>query len=347
MTPDRSAAGAVALAAVGLGAALVWSWQSRGQDTPADVLRALVDQTGVAGGVVAWGAPGGPVETAAAGLADPATGRPMTAADRLPIASLTKPVTAALVLDRIDAGLVALDTPLSEVASDAPSDVTIGQAMAHLGGWTFTEGRDPYFRPLAELSTQAGGQPVGSCRDVAVLPDVAPTQAPGLGYAYSNVGYCWLGEIFAEAGGYAAAVAAAHGERFSLDRATATVSPDGLDPEVLAWAVMQPGMAGPFGGLVTDAASYLAFALEPVDPRTMLPPPVAWEVNYYGLGWRVWPRGEAVYLTHYGSMPGVFSFVIRRADGGAAVLLLNGSVADHAALARNLAERLMAMPGWQ
>ncbi len=338
---------AVALAVLILAAALGWMSLGRGDETPGDLLRTLVEQTGVAGGVAAWGVPGGAAELAAAGLADRGTGRAMTVSDRLPVASLTKPLTAAMVLDRVDAGQIALDTPLADIDAAAPAGVTVEQALAHLGGWDRRTDGDPYWLSLAELSARAGGDPPASCRDVAVLPDVAPALPAGQEYIYSNVGYCWLGQVFAASGGFAAAVEAAHGPAFSVDAATATVVPDPIETAAADWAVMQPGLAGPFGGLVTDAASYLAFALSPVDDRTLSPPPGEWETNYYGLGWRVWPRDGTVYLTHYGSMPGVFSFVIRRIDGGAAVLILNGSIAEHEALAGTVAERLMRMPAWQ
>jgi CubicO group peptidase (beta-lactamase class C family) len=338
---------AVALGAALLAALLVVASVLRNGETPEDVLHALVDRTGVAGGVVAWGAPGRAGRIVAAGLADRGTGRAMTPEDRLPIASLTKPVTAAMVLERVDAGLVTLDTPISELDAGAPPEVTVGQALAHLGGWDRRASGEPYALSLADLSARAGGRPVATCRDIALLPDFAPSLPPGREYVYSNVGYCWLGQMFEEQGGYAAALEAAHGTRFSIDRSTATVLPDALDPALRDWAVMQPGMAGPFGGIVTDAASFLAFALRPIDERTLSPPPVAWETNYYGLGWRVWPRGGTVFLTHYGSMPGVFSFVIRKIDGGAAVLLLNGSVGDPEGLSETLAELLIAMPSWQ
>lgn len=338
---------AFALGAALVAAALAAAAFFRDGETPEDVLHALVDQTGIAGGVVAWGAPGEAARVVAAGLADRGAERAMTPQDRLPIASLTKPVTAAMVLERVDAGQITLATPLSELDAGAPPEVTIGQALAHLGGWDRRASGEPYALSLPELSVRAGGTPVTTCRDVALLPDFAPSLPPGREYVYSNVGYCWLGQVFEISGGYAAALEAAHGAAFSVDRSTATVRPDALEPALRDWAVMQPGMAGPFGGIVTDAASFLAFALGPVDERTLAPPPVAWETNYYGLGWRVWPREDAVFLTHYGSMPDVFSFVIRRIDGGAAVLLLNGSVGDPEGLSETLAELLMAMPSWQ
>jgi CubicO group peptidase (beta-lactamase class C family) len=337
----------LALAALGLGAALSAAALLSKGPTPETLLRDVIEQTGVAGGVAAWGRPGDTPRLAAAGLADKTTSRSMSVTDRFPVASLTKPVTAALVLDSVDAGLLTLDTPISAFDAAAPADVTVGQALAHLGGWDRSVAGDPFFRPLPDDLARNREDGVTECRDLVVLPEFAPSIAPGPTYAYSNVGYCWLGQIFDDAGGFAAALAATYGEAFSLDLATATVAPGDIDPEARDLMVLQPGVAGPFGGIVTEAASYLAFALEPVDARTLTPPPGAWETNYYGLGWRVWPKDGTVYLTHYGSMPGVFSFVIRRIDGGAAVLLINGSVAGHESLARSLAELLMEMPAWQ
>src|SRR5690606_3604362 len=45
--------------------------------------------------------------------------------------------------------------------------------------------------------------------------------------------------------------------------------------------------------------------------------------SYYGLGWRVWPQGETYRLTHFGSLPGMFSVAVAYPDGCTAVMLLN------------------------
>lgn len=322
-----------------------------GQDRtgPDDVLDDLVRRHGVPGGVIAWGRPGEAPAIHAAGVAYRETGAPLDPAHRLRIASLTKPVTARLILDLVDAGRFTLDTPLAGLVAEGgpalPRDVTVAQALAHTGGWDRTVDGDPYFLAAPEIAARLGVGEVATCRDVAAA--VAPAVAPGTRYIYSNVGYCWLGEVIAAAGGgYLSAVQAAFGPEFRLSEPDIDVRHD-VPPAEAGLVVLRPEVAGAFGGLVTDARSFLAFALLPVDPRVLAEPSVPWDESYYGLGWRVWREEGRTYLTHYGSMPGTFAFVIRRLDGGAAVLLLNGAIADHEGTARALARLFMGLEGWQ
>jgi CubicO group peptidase (beta-lactamase class C family) len=320
-----------------------------GREGPEDVLDELVRVNDAPGGVIAWARPGEAPQVHAVGLADRATGVALDPSDRMRIASLSKPVTAGLILRLVDEGRFSLDTPIADLVTGAgpalPDTVTVAQALAHTGGWDRTAEGDPYFLPASEIAARYGVGTVTGCRDVAAA--IAPTVAPGTRYLYSNIGYCWLGEIVSALdGGYLAAVQDAFGAEFRLSEADIGVRHDTTDTEA-AFVVMEPAIAGPFGGLVTDARSYLEFARRPVDPRVLAEPTFDWEESYYGLGWRVWKRDGTVYLTHYGSMPGTFSFVIRSEGGGAAVVLLNGGVVQHEATARALALLFMRMDDWQ
>jgi CubicO group peptidase (beta-lactamase class C family) len=336
------------VAAGGLVLAAATAFLVLGRESPDQVLDELLRIHGVPGGVIAWGRPGEEPRVHAAGVADRTTGDPLDPMARMRIASLTKPVTSALILDLIDGGAFTLDTPLADLLGADPAlpgDVTVAQALSHTGGWDRTADGDPYFLSAPDVSSRYGVGDVSDCRDVAA--GVAPTVAPGTRYIYSNVGYCWLGEVVAAAeGGYLSAVRSTFGPRFWMSQADIDVVHDAAGAEA-DFVVMRPEVAGSFGGLVTDAESYLAFALRPVDPRILAEPPFAWEESYYGLGWRVWRQDEEVYLTHYGSMPGTFSFVIRKPGGGAAVLLLNGAIVAHEQTAAALARLFMGMEGWQ
>ena len=319
------------------------------RDGPEDVLDDLVRVNEVPGGVIAWARPGEAPQVHAVGIADRTTGAAMNPTDRMRIASLSKPLTAGLILRLVDEGRFSLDTPIADLLTDAgpalPRDVTVAHALTHTGGWDRTADGDPYFLTASGIAARYGVDTVTGCRDVADA--VAPTVTPGTRYLYSNVGYCWLGEIVANFGGdYLTAVHEAFGPDFWMSEADIDVRHD-ASGEPAAFVVMEPAIAGPFGGLVTDARSYLDFARRPVDPRVLVEPPFAWEESYYGLGWRVWKRDGTFYLTHYGSMPGTFSFVIRSESGGAAVVLLNGGVVQHEATARALALLFMDMDDWQ
>lgn len=323
---------------------------------PEAYLREVVRAAGVPGGVIAWGRPGAAPEVRATGLADPATGRAMRPDDRFRLASLTKPVVAA-VLHRLAAeGRLRLDAPLADTTA-APEGVTVAQAIAHLGGWDRDLTGDPFFLADAELARRFGVARAETCLDLASIPAFRELRhPPGTVHAYSNVGYCWLGAAIEAATGapWIDAARAVGGAALSLDPATITVA-HAATPESAALPVTRPGVIGPAGGLIGDAATVLAFTLAQADARAEDDAAAAVATataspgseGYYGLGWRVWPRDGATFYTHYGAMPGSFGFAIRRAGGGAAVLLFNGAMADPDAAARTLAEELMAMPDWQ
>jgi CubicO group peptidase (beta-lactamase class C family) len=318
------------------------------------LLRQVVQASGAVGGVIAWGRPGEAPQVRALGLADRATGRTMQPGDRFRLASLTKPVVAAVLHDLAARGVLSLDDPLSAHAAGAPEGITIAQAMAHLGGWDRAATGDPFFLPDAVLADRHGlTAPAQTCRDIADLPAFrTPQHPPGTTYAYSNLGYCWLGAVIEGATGapWLDAARAAGGATLSLDPGQITVAPS-LPPGAAALPVMRPGVIGPAGGLIGDAATVLTFALAQADARAEDAAAAdvagAAATGYNGRGWRVWRRDGATFYSHFGETPGTFAFVIRRADGAAAALLLNGSVPDADRAARALAADLMANPDWQ
>ena len=320
---------------------------------PGRLLAAVLDETDLPGGVVAWGRPGAEPNIVALGLADRATGREMTPEDRFRLASLTKPVTAAAVLRLVDAGRLDLDAPFvarfPELSDPRLATATIRHLLRHEAGWDrVATGGDPYFRTAAEAGL---AEPVAGCRPVAAA--AAATQfSPGARHAYSNTGYCWLGEIIAAETGrpYGAALAELLGDAaaaLTLDPGAITVRHETTAAE-RALLVTRPEVIGPAGGLVSDAAGFLRFALAVDDPRIAAPAPSqAAGDNFYGLGWRVWRRPEGQFLSHYGAMPGSFALALRRVGGGGVVMLFNGALADPAAAAEILIARLIALPGWQ
>lgn len=79
----------------------------------------------------------------AAGLADPETARPATQDTRFPAASISKLVTAALVMQQVEAGRLDLDVPVNERlpetawvrdAEGAPVPATLRQLLGHHAG---------------------------------------------------------------------------------------------------------------------------------------------------------------------------------------------------------------------
>lgn len=106
--------------------------------------------------------------------------------------SVTKALTAIVVMQLVESGRMELDAPLSRYFSDHPygDGVTIRGLLAHTGGV-------PNPMPLDWFSLE--GEPVDSRAALArVLVDNDTLAAePGAEYGYSNVGY-WLLEMAIE-----------------------------------------------------------------------------------------------------------------------------------------------------
>lgn len=120
---------------------------------------------------------------------------PAEADDPLRIASVTKTMTATLVLQLVEAGQLSLETTIDELAPgliDAPGPVTVRQLLAH------TSGMPDYFGVLVPDtgSYLATTDRVFTAEELIAaaqtLPWVAP---PGERFAYANTNYVVLGRI--------------------------------------------------------------------------------------------------------------------------------------------------------
>ncbi len=156
-------------------------------------LDAVVDAAHAAGafdGVVLVGRGDQVLYRRAVGLADRSWDVPNSAGTRFPWASVTKQVTAALVLQLVDEGAVGLQTPLG--------DVLPGLRPGHAGRVT-----------LRHLLTNTSGLPDADdlARDYESLPDGAATAVvgralaadlafePGSQFRYTNTDFLVLGRV--------------------------------------------------------------------------------------------------------------------------------------------------------
>jgi N-acyl-D-amino-acid deacylase len=357
--PSPVGARALAALAGGLaaGLALLAATAARQGDALDTLMRRALDATGAPGAVVAWGRPGAPPTLRAYGLADPATGRAMTVEDRLKIASLSKPVTAAAILALVRDGSLALDDRLAALLPAAArgvdprmAAVTVRDLLRHSGGWDRAAAPDPFFLSAPAVAALTGRDPaaIADCAPLADALLARPLQfAPGARFAYANVGYCWLGRLLAARfGAYAAAVRALVPEAagLSLDPAAAT-APGSAAPAERDFLVGRPAVIGPAGGWIGRAADVFAVAARPLDPAVTERPPYADDpAQHFGLGWRVWPGPDGPTLTHYGAMPGAFAVAVRRADGTVLVALFNGRPRDDERAFAAILEQVARLP---
>lgn len=133
------------------------------------------------------------------GVADLATGEPVTPRTLFRIGSVTKLFTATAILQLRDAGKLRLDDPVARhlpwfrIESpfpDAPA-ITIEHILTHTSGLP-REGAFPYWT-THEFPTRAALR--------AALPTQSAIHPPGETYKYSNLGMALLGEVVAAVAG--------------------------------------------------------------------------------------------------------------------------------------------------
>ena len=127
------------------------------------------------------------------------------------IASVSKPITSVAVMKLVEEGKLCLDDRAfeildldpfqGEIADERIYDITIRHLLEHSAGWDRDASFDPLFSviPLARLPEDLRPP---SCETLIRFMLSTPLNfAPGSQYAYSNLGYCILGEIVEEVSG--------------------------------------------------------------------------------------------------------------------------------------------------
>lgn len=137
-------------------------------------------------------APGGPLFEYAGGWADIAAGRRLDASTTMMAYSMSKPITAAAILQLIASGRVGLEEPIATYLEAQPygSEITLRQLLSHTSGipnpiplrWVHPVASHGEFDERAALAKVLRDHPKLSFR-------------PGTRFGYSNIGYWLLGVI--------------------------------------------------------------------------------------------------------------------------------------------------------
>jgi N-acyl-D-amino-acid deacylase len=257
------------------------------------------------------------------GWADQARTKPTPPDALLRIASVSKPITKAAVLNLIREGKIAFDTkafeylglspPGGKAADERIYAVTVKDLLNHRGGWDTTKWGDPMFqmkRVREELKLDRAPVP----RDVVRWMMTKPLQfTPGDRYAYSNFGYCVLGRVIEKASGktYEQYVqneilrpAGAKDIRMSRDRAK--------DRDLRE--VWYPPQADTFSAEVMDAHGGLASTAADLC-RFM---------HAYWISGEPRKEGQRQEWIFFGSMPGTTAMAMQRPSGVDIAALFNG-----------------------
>lgn len=261
---------------------------------------------------------------------------PLSASTQFAIGSVTKTLTAVLVLRARDDGLLALDDPVGRHL-DVPThqELTVRQLLSHTAGLQ----REPHGDVWDTLDApDLPGLLAGLARTERVLP-------PGRRFHYSNLGFALLGHVAAAAyrTTWAEAVAQRILDPLALTSTTAAPSEraavgylvDAYSDHARPEPVFGLDAVAPAAGLwstAADMARWAAFLADPaaVDPDgAVLCAATAEEMRWpltvtdetiwsvgVGLGLRLVPQGASgsrlVHVGHSGAMPGFLAAVFGR-----------------------------------
>lgn len=235
------------------------------------------------------------------------------------IGSITKTLTAVLVLQLVHEGRLSLDAPASEVLGPVGyADRSVRQLLAHTGGLQ------------AEPAGSWWERTEGATFDALVAANDGSTPAfdADRRFHYSNLGYGLLGEVVARLRGQtwwdaveqrvlaplgmsrtSYQASGAHALGWSVHPYAQTLIPEPL-PDT---AAMAP--AGQVWSTVADLATYCTFLLEGHDDvlsaarlAEAFTPQAGEEATglraAHALGFQVFPGGAGTLVGHSGSMPG-------------------------------------------
>ncbi|MEO5711510.1 MAG: serine hydrolase domain-containing protein [Nocardioidaceae bacterium] len=311
------------------------------RDTRATVVRRMARElvrSGSAPGVVVVLRRGPRVQVVTEGLADTASGAPMSARARFHVASLTKPVVATVVMQLVQFGRLSLD---DTVESWLPGLVgrgrliTVRQLLDHTSGL-------PDYTDVPAAWPVLDRPPVDQRALVVAAGRAEPSFAPGAGQKYSNTDYALLGLVVERVTGRRLEDVVESRVLTPLGLASASLRASRVREEPLVHGYVHGTDATDWdltwgwaaGGLVTDGTDvdrFFAglFAGDLVSPRIVeeMAEPAAGALGAwsgYGLGLAELPTPCGPAVGHSGVVDGYVSAAYtNRHDGSAVVLLVN------------------------
>ena len=169
-------------------------------DSLATLMRQAVAQKQVAGCSFLVAHQGQVVFRQAVGLADIEAKRPFTTEELLPIASVSKPVLASVLMALVDQGKLKLDDPVAkylpefrdvkvEGSAAAAGPMTIRQLLSHTAGFWGNQGITAEKRDLIRNF----GRPLSEAVNRMSAYDLV--YQPGTKFVYSGSGYCVAGRV--------------------------------------------------------------------------------------------------------------------------------------------------------
>ena len=312
------------------------------------------------------------VEVAVAGTADADTGAPLAVEHVLRPGSVTKMLTATLVMQCVDEGLVGLDDRVVDhvegfrLREDGAAErVVVRHLLSH------TSGID-----ANDLFVDTGDDDGALGRYVGLLADVGLLTPPGEVFSYNNAGTCLAGHLAAgvrrttweealrrhvlEPLGMTS-TSFVDGRRQGDEAAAARLArshlagPGGVtalphEAEGPSWT---RGLAPAGGTLVSTAADLARFVLGHLGGSSVPPilrpetaaamrervvdaPGGVVQMAGSGLGWQTWQSGDLAYVRHSGAYDGQSTMIALDPVEGVGVVVMTNSLNGHVAASQVL-----------
>lgn len=285
---------------------------------------------------------------------------PIEPGDRFRIASISKVITATVVLQLVEAGQIQLDTPIGDdlaalvgatISDPNMASITVRQLLSHTAGFPSYQG------------TFFGGR-VESCPAVAQQGLSALLAAPpGTTYRYSNLNFCLLGLLIEQVAGrpYESVVNDRLLEPLGIEgmRMVKTFDPDPSEvvhPSAPARNYMEVlGAAGSWVATPSDIVT-IVDSLDPTTPgwHPLSPPmmdlmrqpvpaiPYPNAGRWYGLGLMGFADGS---FGHTGTVEMTHAMVLDRPDGVTWSVLVSGENPGETSNLQGIVDRSLADAG--
>lgn len=304
------------------------------------VMTAFMSERSIPAGSLAVMREGRLVMSRGYGFADADRLQPVQPTTPFRLASLTKPLTAAAVRRLMAAGrlaadarvfdLLGLDSSAGTEFDDRWRSITVEHLLTHRAGFDREQAGDPMFRSRT-IAAALGIPSPPSAADTVRFMTGRPLQFdPGLKQVYSNFGYCLLGRIVEQVTG-ASYEDHLRGELLApLDIHSIRLGrslPEHRDPHEPCY--LDPGRVesvfGPAGGPPVPFPDG-GFHLEAMDAHGGLigsAPDLVMFLRHHDMDGQRVEDGVGRPGAFFGSLPGTFTLMLRRADGIAAAALFN------------------------
>ncbi|HXO20807.1 MAG TPA: serine hydrolase domain-containing protein [Thermoanaerobaculia bacterium] len=170
------------------------------------IVPSLMAKWGVPGAAVAVVQEGRLILARGYGWADREARQPVQPDSLFRIASLSKSLTSAAILQLVEEGKLRLDDKAFDLLKDLRPragarvnpqlrQITLRNLLQHSGGWDSGKSFDPMFRSREIAGAMGVPTPAGPEAIVRYMLDQPLQFTPGTAYAYSNFGYCVLGRV--------------------------------------------------------------------------------------------------------------------------------------------------------